>query len=428
MKLTDFGVNKQQATLQNDIPLITFERPGMPISLRVAFLNGSRFDPLGKEGLAHFAEHMIVSGSKKFPTKRDIGLYIENLGAFMNASTSADKMDVYIDYALNSDTKAVIDLIDQFLVHANFESESIERERGAIMAELAGKKSDPGVYIYRLWKQLAYQNDPLGRDTIGSEESLQQISQYDLKNYYKNTLEKNNCVIIASGDISANSLSELFNQSQFIQTRTFSTAKTPTVKRNRTEPIQIKQYPKAEQAHLAFGFPVVPEEHPDFWPLFVLSRILGPSRTSRLSQKLRHDLGLVYFVSASLESWWGSGSLVVYTSCKTENIQLVLDATIKEIQRLKQEEVSVNELNHTQNYLTKMQLLRMQTSAAWVGYHVNSILKNPDSFDTLVQDLAKINAVTPKQIQEVANKYFIKDAWYLAICGDIAAKNITIDS
>ena len=198
MQLSDFGVTKQQIALDNGVPLIVFERPGMPISIKIALFNGSRFDPVGKEGLAHFAEHMIVSGSKKYPSKHEVGLFIESLGASFNASTSADKMDVYIDYAIHDDSRAVINLLDQFLLHALFDSESIERERGAIMAELAGKKSDPGVYIFRLWKQVAYQQNALARDTIGSDESLLSITRDDLLNYYTSQLESGRSVVVAN--------------------------------------------------------------------------------------------------------------------------------------------------------------------------------------------------------------------------------------
>src|SRR5690606_7612478 len=180
MQLSDFGVKLTKTTLNNGLPLVVFERPEMPISIKVAFFNGSRFDPVGKEGLAHFAEHMLVSGTEKYPTKRDLGLFIEGLGASFNASTSSDKMDVYVDYALREDSQAVVELLDRFLQHSILDPDTMERERGAIRAELAGKKSEPGVYIYRLWKQVAYQENPLARDTIGSDESISNIDSKDL--------------------------------------------------------------------------------------------------------------------------------------------------------------------------------------------------------------------------------------------------------
>ena len=427
MHLSDFGVNMLQSTLQNGLPVFVFNRPNQPISLRVAFLSGSRFDPAGKEGLAHFAEHMIVSGSQKFPTKHDIGMYVEGLGATMNASTSADKMDVHVNYALNADTQDAVNLIDQFLMHARFESKSIELERGAIMAELAGKKSNPGEYIYRLWKQLAYQDTLLGRDTIGTETSLHKITQQDLRHYYQYTLEQNNCVVVASGDITAEELATTLNQTDFVKTRTFTAQQSPHVERLRTQPISIQQYPNTEQAHLMFGFPTVDESHLDFWPMFVLSRLLGAGRTARLVSKLRHDLGLVYSVNSGIDSWWGCGSMVITTSCKTDNTQAVLDAIVDELKLLIAEGVATDKLAHLQNYLTKMQLLQLQTSSSWVSLHINTLLKHPHKATSIVDNLANINAVTPQQIHDVAQKYLRSDSWYLAVCGNISADNISIN-
>ena len=427
MQLSDFGVAKQQTTLNNGVPLVVFERPGMPISIKIAFFNGSRFDPVGKEGLAHFAEHMIVSGSKKYPTKHEVGLFVESLGASFNASTSADKMDVYIDYAVPNDSRAVIDLLDQFLLHSLFDLESIERERGAIMAELAGKKSDPGVYIYRLWKQVAYQQNKLARDTIGSDESLLDITRDDLMQYYTNQLESGRSVVVASGDITASKLAQLLNAAEFVKTRKFSVRPIDLVQRQRTEPIMIKHYPNSEQTHVAFGFPTVAEDHADYWPLYVLSRILGAGRTSRLHKKLRNELGLVYSAHAGIDSWYGCGSIAAYTSCKTAHVQPVLDTIANEMQLLALNGVPEEELAHRKNFLTKMQLLRMQTSAAWVGYHTDSFLKYPEQSESIAQDLAHINAVTSNQVQAVAQKYFKPGAWYLAVCGGIMAEDITVN-
>ena len=68
MKLEDFGVERQETILSNGVKLILFNRKGMPVNIRVSFLAGSRFDQIGKEGSAHFLEHMLVAGTKNFPT------------------------------------------------------------------------------------------------------------------------------------------------------------------------------------------------------------------------------------------------------------------------------------------------------------------------------------------------------------------------
>ncbi len=427
MQLSDLGVHKQQLTLDNGAPLVVFERPGMPISLRVAFFSGSRFDPVGKEGLAHFAEHMVLSGNQKYPTKRAISTFIESLGAGFNGTTSADKMDILLDYADPNDTPAIISLLQQFLTTSLFDSQTLEHERGAIQAELSGKMSDPGVYIYRLWKTVAYQGSLLSRDTIGSEESIAALTRDDLLQYYHTQLATNRAVVVASGGLTASQLAKYCNQQPFI-VQTESKRVEPTVEQiERVEPIMVKHYPESKQTHLAFGFKSVPQNHPDFWPLFVLCRILGGSRTSRIYHRLRFELGLVYSTFTRVDDWYGHGRIVAHASCTTQHAQTVLNEITQIFQEAAQGSITNDELEHCKSYITKAQKLRMQTSSAWVGYHIGQILKYPNQDTSVTNDLDRINQVSLDQIQLVAQKYFVSDAWYLAVCGDVSAANIQVN-
>ena len=97
------------------------------------------------------------------------------------------------------------------------------------------------------------------------------------------------------------------------------------------------------------------------------------------------------------------------------------------MQRIVSSGIPDEELAHKKNFLTKMQLLRMQTSSAWVGYHTDSFLKYPEQIESIAQDLVHINAVTGDQVQTVAQKYLKPGSWYLAVCGGITANEITVN-
>ena len=48
---------------------------------------GSFNDPMHRNGLAHFLEHMIFMGSEKYPDQNDYAEYIKNNGGNANAFT-----------------------------------------------------------------------------------------------------------------------------------------------------------------------------------------------------------------------------------------------------------------------------------------------------------------------------------------------------
>ena len=94
-KLSDFGIKRESGILRSGVRLTVFRKPSAPIYTSFAFLSGGRFDTVGKEGLAHFMEHMIVAGTKKFPTKDKLAEYLESYGGAFHASTGNEVMNLY---------------------------------------------------------------------------------------------------------------------------------------------------------------------------------------------------------------------------------------------------------------------------------------------------------------------------------------------
>ncbi len=80
--LEDFNVKRETFNLSSGTHVVLFNRPKMPVHILVTFIAGSRFDPEGKEGLAHFMEHMLLAGTKTYTTKDIMAGFIEDLGGF----------------------------------------------------------------------------------------------------------------------------------------------------------------------------------------------------------------------------------------------------------------------------------------------------------------------------------------------------------
>lgn len=425
MQLSDFGVTRNQKTLPNGTRIITFERPQSPISIRVGFFSGSRFDPAGKEGLAHFAEHMIMSGNETYPTKTDIGSFIESRGAYFNAYTGADTMTVVLDFADKSDLVDIWDLLQQLLQYSIFDQQTIDNERGAIIAELQGKASNPGTYVHYLWRNLAYQGNDLSRFTIGSEETVRSITREDLLNYYQSMLISNRMVVVASGDITVSEVEELMSAQPLAQPANEQMV-LPDSHSTRDNPIEVERYPGSKQVAFSFGFPSVSFSSPDYWSLFLLARIVGASRVSRLYQKLRNERGLVYWVNAQANYFYDLGRFRVVGDCKREDIQTVLDIITEELKLVAQNGISEVELQTMKLKTQKSQKLNMQTSADWANYHANNATIYPDITTTVVDNLAAIQNLDVATINEAAQKYLSTDSWYLALCGDIATDDIEV--
>ena len=96
LTLQDFNVKRESFDLSSGAHVVLFNRPKMPVHILVTFIAGSRFDPVGKEGLAHFIEHILLAGTTTYPTKDLLAGFIEDLGGSIGASTGADTLNLNV--------------------------------------------------------------------------------------------------------------------------------------------------------------------------------------------------------------------------------------------------------------------------------------------------------------------------------------------
>jgi len=88
LTLKDFGIKREEKTLKNGCRVILYKKKNSSLFMKACFLAGSRFDPKGKEGLAHFVEHMLTSKTKNFATKDKLAVSLERYGGSFSLATN----------------------------------------------------------------------------------------------------------------------------------------------------------------------------------------------------------------------------------------------------------------------------------------------------------------------------------------------------
>jgi len=424
MTLTDFGVTRDEATLPNGARVVLFERLGMPLALRVSFLSGSRFDPPNKEGLAHFAEHMIVAGTKSFPTKDKLATYIEELGGVFSAFTGPDVMGVNVGLGDPQDFPHAVRLLREILCKPLLRPKTIETERGSILNELRGKESNPARYVWELFRKLFFQGTAVGRSNLGSIESINSITREDLLSYVQDMLTSGRMGVTISGGIGISRITEKLRKGLPVTVSSnYVPSKTLPILRERN--ISVKHYPK-EQVHLVVGFRTCSQFHEDKVALNILATILGGGRASVLSRKLRYERGLVYGVGAASFGSNDSGTWTIKTSTSKDTVQEVLDIITEEFSRAAEGKITSQELEFVKNKTVKSMKLKTQTSGSWVASHSFGELVNPNKYLRLDQYLNKVAALSLEDLSRVGKRYFVSGKWYLAMCGPLSEEDVTV--
>lgn len=425
INLKNFGITREAGQLNSGVHLAVFRKQSSPVYTRLAFLSGSRFDPVGKEGLAHFMEHMMVAGTKNYPSKDELAEYIENYGGEFGASTGNESVFLNIEVAVERDFRIVIDIANQMINESLYQAETTETERGSIHNEIDDWKSNPSRYVWELWRTIFFQGTNMGRPLLGGHDSLDKITSSDLKNFATEKLTASNLSIIISGDISFNSAKTLINNGLQLN-------KTKQKRLNKPLPIYRKQpilisRNQQKQVHYILGFRTVSEFDNDYEVLSIISTILGRGRASILSKKLRYEKGLVYNVYTNNYGSSDAGTFIVKTSTSKKDLNETISVTIDEINKIKSNGFTQKKLQFAKNKIRKSITRNMQTSSSWVNFHTLGELMQPNNYLKLDGYINKILSIDNSQVIEVANKYFNKDKWYLAAAGDIKESDININ-
>jgi zinc protease len=419
MILTDFGVTRRSTMLSNGVRLVVFERPCMPVAIRAMFLSGSRYDPPGKEGLAHFTEHMIVSGTKNHPSKEALARYVEQFGAYKNALTSTEVMGIVFDFGDPADFTVLATLLGEFLHDSILDPIVLEKERGAIQTERQSSEANPAQFVHRLARIVQFQGTAVGRSTIGSEESINAINLDDITSYYHHMVSSGRLAIVMSGGVTLEEAEAEFERSL----KPFSSPLTTQPERPlpiaRSTPLAVKQYRDTEQVQLVYGFRTSAAYAIDEPALQMLGSVLGRGGSSRLFRKLRFETGLVYGVGAGQGSLSDAGTWNVSTACRKEDLNRVLSIIQETLREAIAGDITSEELALAKQRLVKSQRLALQTSEDWADAHTSTALLRPDDKSTILDYLATLQTVTLGDLQRVATHYFGSDAWYAAMCGNL---------
>jgi zinc protease len=136
----------------------------------------------------------------------------------------------------------------------------------------------------------------------------------------------------------------------------------------------------------------------------------------RLGDNVREDQGLAYYVYSRLEAGLGAGAWSATAGVNPANVQRAIDGILHEVRRLRDEPVPADELADSQSFLSGSMPLRLETNEG-VAQTLLDIERHNLGFDYLLRYADLVNAVTVRDLQEMAQKYLDPEVYALAIAG-----------
>lgn len=408
--------NYKKIKMKNGVRVILVPEKSTHVLTSVAMFHvGSRNETDANAGISHVLEHMHFKGTKKRPTAFQISEFVDSMGAEHNAFTNKE----YTGYYIKSTPKHLADGLDylsDILTNSIFDAVELDREKNVIIQEINMYEDLPMEAVsWRFEEALLGKND-LGRDIIGTKESVNSITRDQLVAYRDKHYIAENTVVVLAGNFGQYSDEDLIN----ILEKSFDFAalsKEPQSKIELNDKKALSIVKKeTEQSHVIVGFRTSALEDPDYYTLDLLSMILGGSMSSRMFEEIREKRGLAYAVRTSSGSYLESGSLETQAGVPHEKIYETIEAILGEYRKVKDTEILEAELDKAKEIISSRALIRLEDSEEIaMHYAVEDILLQKVMIPS--EMLKNYQKVTTGDILNVAKKYFREERLALSYIG-----------
>lgn len=139
---------------------------------------GHLCDPDYLPGLAHFLEHMLFMGTKKYPDENEYNVYLSAHGGSSNAFTDLESTNYYFD--VNADNfRGALDRFAQFFIEPLFTESATSREMQAVDSEHGKNIQSDFWRLFQLTKSLSRHDHPFSKFGTGNLETLKEIPEKD---------------------------------------------------------------------------------------------------------------------------------------------------------------------------------------------------------------------------------------------------------
>jgi processing peptidase subunit beta len=171
---------------------------------------GSRDEAAGKNGVAHFLEHLMFKGTAN-RSKDTIEREIELKGAHLNAYTSREHT-CYVARVLKTDVPWAMEFLSDILLKSRYDTNAVNAERGTILREMEEVNKDMREVIFDNLHATAYHGQALGNTILGPVDNINSIVRDDLSNFVKAnyTAPRMNAIVV--GDVDHAAAAELANK------------------------------------------------------------------------------------------------------------------------------------------------------------------------------------------------------------------------
>ncbi len=402
----------QEKTLKNGLRviIIPMKSPGL-VSYYTIVRTGSRdeYEP-GHSGFAHFFEHMMFRGTKKYPGPLYDKLITE-MGADANAYTSNDLTCFHLNFT-SGDLEKVMELESDRFQHLCYTEQAFKTEAGAVHGEYLKDLSSPFFTLEEKLMDTAFRKHTYKHTTMGFKKDIEAMpAMYEYsKSFFRRYYRPENVVLLIVGDVDPLSTFNLVKKYYGKWEKGYVPPKIPVEPEQNGERRAEVKFNGRTLPILAIAYksPAFDPENIEMGACYLMGDLIF-GETSDLYKKLVLDEQRVQFISADFSASRDPGLFIIYTMIKKEDdIQSVEKEIYSAIKYFQTHKVGKTKLEDIKSNFRYSFLMGLDTPDR-VADNVARIIAMTGDIKAVDQLYRNLEKVTPENILDAANKFLIRD-------------------
>lgn len=328
---------------------------GIDIIIKGAPLNEN------KKSVSSLTAALIKKGTKKH-TASELAEILENHGINISISSGRDSFVISV-LTTKKEYPLTLELMKELFTSAKFDEQEIDKVKNNMLEEIKQSEDEPLTVAIETFKSAIYGDSPYNNSIYVLEKAIPNITREDLFEYYDNLFNGKNIVVSINGNVDKKLTLESFENmfhSKSDEVFSYSNYSVPELQ----SPVACTKHPtNTNTAWIIIGWQTEGLKNlKDIAVLEIIDSILGSGMDSRLFKNVRAEGGLAYQIGSGMSSGMLKGHFLTYIGTNPDNISIATNKMIHEIDKLKTEFVSAQELQEAKDKIIGNYLLTQETN------------------------------------------------------------------
>jgi predicted Zn-dependent peptidase len=409
------AIEWQISQLGNGMRVVTTPVPtAQSVSVNAFVGIGSRGEDRRTNGLSHYMEHMLFKGTERRPDAVMIAEAIEGAGGVLNAYTTRE-LTCYWNQVPFDKLEQAMDVLADMYRNSLLEQEEIDRERTVVQQEIRRAFDQPGAWASELLSRATFGDQPIGWPVAGTLETVEAMQHDDFVEHVRQYYVPSNTVLSVAGNTTHDEVLALAERLYGDIPAGDAPPPPPASMQFAPERVVVETREIA-QCNMGIALHALSRRDPDRYPQLVMNTILGRGMSSRLFKEVRERRGLAYSVGSGMARFTDAGVMSISAGVTLEHLEEATRVIREQLFLLANEPAADDEVMRARDFSVGNFRLGLESTMALAQRAGESLLMNGE-IEAIEDVVDAINAVTPADVQEVAQRLFKPRAFAMAVVG-----------